>query len=53
MVLNEVGLERMDTQEVVDVICLENGKMLEVNVLSENDKEDQTYNKRLVLFLNW
>lgn len=53
MVLNEVGLERMDTQEVVDVIYLENGKMLEVNVLLENDKEDQTYNKRLVLFLNW
>ena len=53
MVLNEVGLERMGMYEDVVVIYLANGKIQKVNVLLENDKESQTYNKGLVLFFDW
>lgn len=49
MALNGVGLEGMGMCEVADAIYLENGKILKVNASQENDKENQTYNKGLMV----
>ena len=53
MVLNGVGLEKILMREVVDVIYPVNEKMWKANALLENDKENQTYNKGLMVQVSW
>lgn len=49
MVLNEVGLKKMDEKEVVPVSFAEKSKIQKTTVLLGYDKKNQTYNKGLVV----